>query len=54
MGTPNKGQLIIWKNESNKANSGILLFAILTKWRKIREFYRFQPYKTAIIDYESP
>ena len=54
VGTPNKGQLIFWKDESNKGNLGIPLFAIFTKWRQIREFYRFQPYKTAIFDFESP
>ena len=54
VGTPNKGQLIFWNNESNKGNLGIPVFAILTKWRQIREFYRFETDKTAIFDFESP
>ena len=54
VGTPNKGQLIFWKNGSNKGILAIPLFTIFTKWRQIREFYGFQPYEKALFDYESP
>ena len=38
VGTPNKGQLIFWKNGSNKGILAIPLFNIFSKWRQIREF----------------
>ena len=54
MGTPTKGQLIFSENGSNKGISAFPLFAIFTKSCQIREFYRFQPYETALFAYKSP
>ena len=38
VGTPNKGQLIFWENESNKGIFGIPLFAIFKEPSQIRDF----------------
>ena len=54
MGTPNKGQLIFWGNESNKGIFGIPLFAIFMEPRQIRDFSKLNPVEMAFFDYKSP
>ena len=54
MGTPNKGQLIFWENESNKGIFGIPLFAIFKEPSQIRDFSRLNPVEIALFDYKMP